>query len=236
MGFTSGMEKEYLTILLHLCLAVLAGGLIGLERTYHGRPAGFRTHALVCTASSLLMQLTVYQWVLFPGATAETLRVDPTRMAQGIMTGIGFLGAGVILKEGLTVRGLTTAASIWITAAIGILIGAGFYFPAAVGTLLTLGTLSVFRWIESVIPALYYSRLEVRYRHPEAPPENELRALIEQHGFSVANPSYALKEDGRIFEYAMIVRTSRRDDTRRLAETLSAGNKVLEFRITPAGD
>lgn len=230
------METEYLTILMHLCLALVAGGLIGIERTYHGRPAGFRTHTLVCTASSLLMQLTVYQWNLLAGAPLETLRVDPTRMAQGIMTGIGFLGAGVIIKEGLTVRGLTTAASIWITASIGILIGVGFYFPAIVGTALTLGTLSLFRWIELVMPALYYSRLEIRFRRHDAPPEDVLRRLIAEHGFSVANLSYALKEDGKLFEYSMTIRTGRRDDSRRLAETLGANDKVLEFRITPSGD
>ena len=83
------MEKEYLTILLHLCLAVIAGGMIGLERTYHGRPAGFRTHTLVCTSSSLLMLVTVYQWQLFANVPIETVRIDPTRLAQGIMTGIG---------------------------------------------------------------------------------------------------------------------------------------------------
>jgi len=230
------MEKEYLSVLLHICLALVAGGLIGLERTYHGRPAGFRTHTLVCTASSLLMQVTLYQWELLAAVPIDTLRVDPTRMAQGIMTGIGFLGAGVILKEGLTVRGLTTAASIWITAAIGILAGVGFYFPALVGTALTLGTLSIFRRIELIMPALYYARLEIRFRRHEAMHEEPLRALITEHGFSVANLSYALKEDGKMFEYAMIIRTSRRDDTRRLAGTLAANDKVLEFLITPAGD
>jgi putative Mg2+ transporter-C (MgtC) family protein len=230
------MEKDYLTVLLHICLALVAGGLIGLERTYHGRPAGFRTHTLVCTASSLLMQVTLYQWELLAAVPIETLRVDPTRMAQGIMTGIGFLGAGVILKEGLTVRGLTTAASIWITAAIGILAGVGFYFPAVVGTVLTLGTLSLFRWIELVMPALYYSRLEIRFRRHEALHEDALRTLIAENGFSVANLSYALREDGKMFEYGMIIRTSRREDTRRLANTLAANDKVLEFRITPAGD
>jgi putative Mg2+ transporter-C (MgtC) family protein len=230
------MEKEYLTILLHLSLAVLAGGLIGLERTYHGRPAGFRTHTLVCTASSLLMQLTLYQWEMVSGMPLETVRIDPTRMAQGIMTGIGFLGAGVVLKDGLTVRGLTTAASIWITAAIGIMAGAGFYFPTIVATLLTLGTLSVFRRIELIMPALYYSRLEIRFRRQETLPEEDLRALIAAHGFSVANLSYALKEEGKFFEYTMIIRTSKPDDNRRLAGTLAAHDKVLEFRIMPAGD
>jgi putative Mg2+ transporter-C (MgtC) family protein len=134
-------------ILGHLFSAALAGGCIGLERSFHGRPAGFRTHTLVCVASSLLMLVTLYQWKWLPGIPLETVRTDPTRMAQGIMTGIGFLGAGVIFKEGLSVRGLTTAASIWTTAAIGILTGVGFYLAAAAGTLLVLGTLSAFRWM-----------------------------------------------------------------------------------------
>src|ERR1051325_5868244 len=134
------MNSAYVTIVSHLLVALVAGALIGYERSFQGRPAGFRTHALVGMASSLLMLLTVFQssWVL---ASTDVVRIDPTRMAQGIMTGIGFLGAGVIVKEGASVRGLTTAASIWITAAIGILAGVGFYFPVVIATALPLGTL-----------------------------------------------------------------------------------------------
>jgi hypothetical protein len=117
------MEPEMLAIATHLLCAAAAGGIIGLERSYHARPAGFRTHTLVCVASSLLMLVMLYQSLWLPGGEEEQFRTDPTRMAQGIMTGIGFLGAGVIFKEGLSVRGLTTAASIWMTAAIGILFG-----------------------------------------------------------------------------------------------------------------
>jgi putative Mg2+ transporter-C (MgtC) family protein len=230
------VESEYLTILLHLGMAVLAGGLIGLERTYHGRPAGFRTHTLVCTASALLMLVTIYQWQLLKGAPLETIRVDPTRMAQGIMTGIGFLGAGVIMREGLTVRGLTTAASIWITAAIGILIGIGFYFPAVVATLITLGALALFRWIEMVMPSHYYARLNIRFKRQETPAEAELRDLIAQQNFSVANLSYRLEQEGKYFEYQMTVRSQNTDNYRKLAEMLTAMEKVLEFEIIPTGD
>jgi len=230
------VEREYLTILMHLGLAVLAGGLIGLERTYHGRPAGFRTHTLVCTASSLLMLLTLYQWELLKAMPLETIRVDPTRMAQGIMTGIGFLGAGVIMKEGLTVRGLTTAASIWITAAIGVLIGIGFYFPAVVATLVTLGTLALFRWIEMIMPSHYYARLNVRFKRQETPAEAELRELIARQNFSVANLSYRLQQEGKYFEYQMTVRSQNTDNYRMLAETLTAMDRVLEFEIIPTGD
>jgi len=117
------VTSEELVILVRVLTAVVVGALIGFERTFHGRPAGFRAHALVCIASSLLMLVTVYQNQWMTIVPLDAIRTDPTRMAQGIMTGIGFLGAGVIFKEGLTVRGLTTAASIWVTAAIGILLG-----------------------------------------------------------------------------------------------------------------
>jgi putative Mg2+ transporter-C (MgtC) family protein len=107
------LECINLVIIGRVVGALVIGAMIGFERTFHGRPAGFRTHALVCIASAILMIVTVYQNEWMTAVTHDAIRTDPTRMAQGIMTGIGFLGAGVIFKEGLTVRGLTTAASIW---------------------------------------------------------------------------------------------------------------------------
>jgi putative Mg2+ transporter-C (MgtC) family protein len=220
---------------LRILAAVLAGGLIGYERSYHGRPAGFRTHTLVCTASSVLMLVTVYEahWVQL---TAELVRLDPTRMAQGIMTGIGFLGAGVIIKEGLSVRGLTTAASIWITSAIGILAGIGFYFPLIFTVLVTLGVLSVFRWIEARMPAQAYYHFDVRFARAAAMGEPALRTLVESHGFSIANLSYRLDGEGRIRRNSMVIASADRSAARRLAETLDNSEQVLEYRISPTGD
>jgi putative Mg2+ transporter-C (MgtC) family protein len=230
------MEREYLTILVHLMVALAAGGLIGFERSYHGRPAGFRTHTLVCVASSALMLVTMYQSHWYPEEFSGRVALDPTRMAQGIMTGIGFLGAGVIFKEGLTVRGLTTAASIWITAAIGILAGIGFYFPLLVTTVLTLLTLSLFRWIESAVPGQYYAHLEVRFSRDKAMPEDGFRQFIKEQGFSIANLSYRYSADASFIEYRMVMRTNRTDDVKRLAEALSRMDSVVEFRMFPAGD
>src|SRR5574341_730364 len=164
------IQNEALELVCRLLAAIAAGGIIGLERTYRGRAAGFRTHALVCVASTLLMLVTVYESHWFGGSAARTV-LDPTRMGQGIMTGIGFLGAGVIVKEGLTVRGLTTAASIWVTAAIGILTGIGFYFPAGIATVLALGTLSLFRWIEGRLPSEFYANFLIRFPRGEVMPE-----------------------------------------------------------------
>src|ERR1700687_3708092 len=172
------ITHDELVIVVRLLAALAIGGLIGLERSLHGRPAGFRTHSLVCLASALLMLVTVYQLQWMTEVPLDTIRADPTRMAQGIMTGIGFLGAGVIFKEALSVRGLTTAASIWITAAIGILAGIGFYFPAVVGTLLTLGTLSVFRLVEMRMPVLFFAHFTVRFPSSDAMPERQLRNLV----------------------------------------------------------
>ncbi len=230
------MTGELVKITCHLVVAALAGGLIGIERSYHGRPAGFRTHTLVCMASSILMLVTVYQKVWFADADLETVRIDPTRMAQGVMTGIGFLGAGVIMKEGLSVRGLTTAASIWMTAAIGILAGVGFYSAVAVGTALTLIVVSVFRWIEDRIPTLLYAHLTLRFSRDETMAESELQELICSLGFTIANISYSSGREDEFFEYSMIIRTLNRENMRLLSNVLCSLESITKFHIYPTGD
>ncbi len=230
------MTGELINIIKHLGIAVVAGGLIGLERSYHGHPAGFRTHTLVCMASSILMLVTIYQKQWFPGADLETVRIDPTRMAQGVMTGIGFLGAGVIFKEGLSVRGLTTAASIWITAAIGILAGVGFYSVVCIGTIFVLGVVSVFRWIESRMSTLVYAHLTLRFRRDMTMPEAELDELIREQGFSIISMSYSAEKEANFFEYSMIIRTLRKDNMHRLADVFVNLESITEFHILPTGD
>jgi putative Mg2+ transporter-C (MgtC) family protein len=222
---------------LHLIGAMAVGGVIGLERSYHGRPAGFRTHTLVCLASSLLMLVTLYQAKWLPAGTSmDSFRTDPTRMAQGIMTGIGFLGAGVIFKEGLSVRGLTTAASIWITSALGVLIGIGFYFPAIVATILTVGVLSLFRLIEARIPSHHYAQHFLSFGRNDAMEEEEVRSMLQTHGFTIANISYRVSDSGDDFEYRMVIRTSGSDKFASLARFLRAHSRIKTFRISPTGD
>jgi putative Mg2+ transporter-C (MgtC) family protein len=230
------MEHEYVTTVTRILLAALAGGLIGLERSYHGRPAGFRTHTLVCMSASLLMLFTVFQWKLLEGAPLETIRVDPTRMGQGIMTGIGFLGAGVIIKEGLTVRGLTTAASIWITASIGIVIGMGLYFAAAFTCVLSIGVLALFRWLENRMPSLRYARLTVRFARREHMSETELRQILKDHNATLTHPSYQLENEGRYFRYSTTIKTKDSVNFHDLAEAFNGMDRVIEFEITPTGD
>src|SRR5688572_8916623 len=223
------MSQEELVIILRVLGALVIGALIGFERSFHGRPAGFRTHALVCIASAILMIVTVYQNEWMTVVPLDAIRTDPTRMAQGIMTGIGFLGAGVIFKEGLTVRGLTTAASIWVTSAIGILIGIGFWFAAVIGAAATLIVLALFRFVEANLPSEFYAHHMLRFPRDRVLAEDDLRQLIGRHGFSIANLSSRLIEGGQQFEYRMTIKSRDRKNAERLAAHLRGLPEVVEF-------
>jgi putative Mg2+ transporter-C (MgtC) family protein len=229
-------SHDNLVMMVRIVGALAIGAVIGLERSFHGRPAGFRTHALVCVASALLMLVTVYQNEWMTQVAIDAIRTDPTRMAQGIMTGIGFLGAGVIFKEGLIVRGLTTAASIWMTASIGILVGVGFWMPAVFGTIATLIVLSAFRIVEDKLPAEFYAHHHLRFKRDAVMGEAELRKLVGSHGFSVANLSSRLIEDGQFFEYRMVIRSRDKSSAQALSQHLLGLPRVIEFRISPTGD
>jgi putative Mg2+ transporter-C (MgtC) family protein len=228
-------QSTYSHMAVHLLAALLAGGLIGLERSYQGRAAGFRTHALVCMASSMLMLVTLYQQLWF-GAPAETVRIDPTRMAQGVMTGIGFLGAGVIMKDGLSVRGLTTAASIWTTAAIGILVGVGLYGAAVMATAATIGVLSLFRWIENRLPSKTYADARVRFMAAQDPGYLGMREMLKSAGFKLSNLSYSMRDAGESYEYVLVVRTQQGDALEQMSLLLKHRPGVLSFEIQPRGD
>ncbi|HKQ30841.1 MAG TPA: MgtC/SapB family protein, partial [Burkholderiales bacterium] len=142
------------------------------------------------------------------------------------------------MKEHLNIRGLTTAASIWMTAAIGIMIGIGFYFPAAIATVLTLGALALFPRLEAMVPTQRYAYLEVRTNGDggDRLTLDELRALIGQHRCRGGDPSYALIEGGKFFRYQMTLRTRDIENFQRLAETLTKLKKTPEFELRPAGE
>lgn len=137
------MEITNFEITVRLVLALVLGGLIGIERESMGRPAGFRTHILVSVGSALMMIVSAYAFAEFmPGG------YEPGRIAAQVVSGIGFLGAGTIMREGANVRGLTTAASLWTVAGIGLTVGSGFYFAAILATVLVVLTLVVLNQLE----------------------------------------------------------------------------------------
>ncbi len=129
-------------IIIRLIISSICGSIIGFQREIADRPAGFRTHVLVCIGSALIMMVSIYPFI-------GEMRADPSRIASGVITGIGFLGAGTIIRQGSIVKGLTTAASLWTIAGVGLAIGAGFYFAAIATTILVLLVLSGFKIIET---------------------------------------------------------------------------------------
>ena len=141
------MAIDNFELVYRLVLAALLGGLIGFERETHGRAAGLRTHILVCIGSALIMLISFY----CSFASGGTIACDPTRIAAGVITGLGFLGGGTILRFKASVRGLTTAASLWTAGAIGLAIGAGFYKAAYAATILVLITLVGFAKLERLL-------------------------------------------------------------------------------------
>jgi putative Mg2+ transporter-C (MgtC) family protein len=220
----------------HIAGALFAGGAIGIERTVHGRAAGFRTYALVCMGSAIAMTVTTYPQPWIGTYGISTVAAEPTRIMQGILTGIGFLGAGVIVKEGFSVRGLTTAASIWTTAAIGILIGMRYYIESVAAVLLVLGTLSTFRWIEDRMAQETYARVALTLRLPQSLAQADILALVAQAGLRAVQISYGFDKTSAQYEYELVVASFDPASLSRLAALLEAQAGIAACRIAPMRD
>jgi len=139
---------NYFDIFLRIGTAALLGGIIGLQREWVGKEAGFRTHALVSAGSAIIMIVSIYIYEVYKVQGAV---VDPSRIAAQVVTGIGFLGAGAIIRSGATIVGLTTAACLWSVAGIGLASGAGFYEISFIGALVILIILVVFQKLENIL-------------------------------------------------------------------------------------
>jgi len=218
-------------VILRTLAALAAGGSIGLERSYHGRAAGLRTYALVCFGSALLVASSQYEILAATHGGGEV-----TRVIQGIVTGIGFLGAGVIVKEGFTVRGLTTAASVWVASAIGIAFGAGSLLAGTVGVVLTLGALSLLRVVEDRLHVQLYAHCRVAFRRDHRRDEAWLRALIQQHGFVITESSCRLDGTAGTLEYDLIMYSSDPGALSRVEHALLEDAAVTDFTISPSRD
>lgn len=179
-------------ILMNIVGALLLGMIVGYERSFHGRAAGMRTYGLVCMASAAVTVIVGYPQYWFGGMLALTSTADPTRVIQGIVTGIGFLGAGVIMKEGQNISGLTTAASIWASSAIGILCGAGFYFAAIVLTLVSSATMIWGGYVESALPSRHAAALILHFKPDHRPCLDEIKSLADGLGFRLAEGSTSI--------------------------------------------
>ena len=217
-------------LLLRPLLALVAGGMVGLERSFHGRAAGLRTYALVSFASALLVGIAQFLDST-PGGNTNVARV-----IQGIVTGIGFLGAGVIVKEGFSVRGLTTAASVWVVSAIGVAFGAGFLLEGAVAVVLTLVALSLLRIVEDRLQVQLYVHCHVAFRRQQGRDEVWLRTFVRDHGFAITDLSYRLDGSADLLEYQIVMWSRDKDAVANLGRALLEDEAVSGFEISPSRD
>jgi putative Mg2+ transporter-C (MgtC) family protein len=216
--------------LLRLALAALLGGLIGVERELREREAGLRTHLLVSLGSALFTIVGAYGFHAFLNSGASVVRADPTRIAAQIVTGIGFLGAGAIIRQGLSVRGLTTAATLWVVAAVGLAAGAGYYSVAVITTGLVLLAL----WPLRIIAY----RILVRFRPedgrllvalPAGQPPGEIDE-VEKAGARIASLEVTQEGDRRRLEFDVVL--PRDTPAARIVGRIADLENVVEVRWT----
>ena len=214
--------------------AMTAGGLIGVERTYHGHPAGFRTHILVCLTSCLLMLAAMHQstWA-FTALPGQTVVIDPTRMSHGLLTGIGFLCAGVIFREGFSVHGLTTAASLWVTSAVGVLYGVGMTELALIGSGATLAVLAVLRFLDAKLPHVGVMDVTLCWKRGEAPSGVAVRDLLRGKGVKVVRLGHVMSPDGAVHEHHLKVKGQVPIDVDGLVALLGTEAGLASFSILP---
>lgn len=209
--------------------AIVAGGLIGAEREFRASPAGFRTHILVALSSTLLMLGAVHQVQWLTDTPFDIIRIDPVRMAHGILTGIGFLCGGVIFREGVTVRGLTTAASLWTTSALGVLFGVGFYPLAFGATFATIAVLAAANLTERLIPQKKLAELTVRYRRRSEDGYDSVMAVLDAQGIRALDITERVAAD--VYELSATISWKRAGGDRQLAIALQRDPEVVGFDL-----
>jgi putative Mg2+ transporter-C (MgtC) family protein len=222
-------------IALNLVGALLLGMLVGYERSYHGRAAGMRTYGLVCMASTALTVFVGFGPLWYGGSTDQGAG-DPTRIVQGVVTGIGFLCAGVIMKDGLSIKGLTTAASIWTVSAIGVLLGVGFYAAALVLALLCMLSMSALQRVEVRLPGRMTLDVAVTFRPGFQPKFDELSRIAEARGYRVLRDSLTITCADRqpLWRFgAVAAERTRAVSPALLAEELVADRGIASFSIAP---
>ena len=207
MSYWGPLEIEAnLVVFLNLIGAFLLGLFVGYERSFRGRAAGMRTYGLVCMASCALTVIAGYPEFWYGGHNIQHLGpVDPGRIIQGVVTGIGFLGAGVIMRDGLNISGLTTAASIWTVSAIGVLVGVGFYAAA----ILLSAVSAFFMWwgmkIEHFLPSRHAIAVTLHFHKSFMPHEDDLNRIILNHGYIIATGSFVIAKRSDTAEWKFVV-------------------------------
>ncbi|NHR06640.1 MgtC/SapB family protein [Chromobacterium haemolyticum] len=201
-----------LLITLNLFGGLLLGCLVGYERWFNGRAAGMRTYGLVSMASAAAISIVGYSGYWYGGLYPDMTHGDMTRVAQGVLTGVGFLGAGMIMKEGLSISGLTSAASIWMSSVIGILVGVGFYAAAIAITLLCVLCMLSINQMENRLPRRFSLFIVIRFKPEYQWTVQTLSAGLLRFGVRLHEDSIALNAGPDATEWSFLVSAQNRRD------------------------
>ncbi|EMS72107.1 MgtC/SapB family protein [Ruminiclostridium cellobioparum] len=194
INYIVSQSDFYISMILRLAAACVLGGIIGFEREHVHRPAGLRTHILVCVGSALVMVTSEFIYYRY----SSHVNVDPARLGAQVISGIGFLGAGTIIKEGISVKGLTTAASLWAVSCVGIAVGIGFYSGAIIATVIIFLILVVIKKTQGKITMQKNARLFIHTRIKKGE-VNELSGLIQEMGVKIKRTDFVSSEiDGEM--------------------------------------
>jgi len=225
-----------LLVVLNLLGALALGMVVGFERSYRGRAAGMRTYGLVCMISAALTVIVGYSDFWY-GGQAITGFADPTRVIQGIVTGLGFLGAGVIMKDGMNISGLSTAASLWAACAIGVLIGVGFYAAAILMACAAAVSMAWVSHLEAWLPSQPTIIVVLKFARDYNPHEESIRRAASARGYDIAPGSLSITCDDAQLEWrftAIAVSKEKGAPIAQLADELSKAAGVIGFSVAHA--
>jgi len=222
-------------IVAHMAGALLLGWIVGYERYFSGRASGSQVYCLVCTTSCAVTLLAGYPSLWYWGTAHDTAGADPTRVIGSILQGIGFLGAGIIVQTGVNVRGLTTAASIWGSSAIGILVGVGFYLPAVALTALFVISMTIVPRFERLLPSRAVMAGTVRFRDGYTPQPELIHRYLAERGLRIPPDSLAITNNQGHFELQCLIfgdTVSSTDAMSRIVLELTAMEGIESFSVT----
>lgn len=222
-------------VMLPLLCSLIAGALIGVEREFQGKPAGLRTHTLLCFASALLtlLGLRMAEWTVSLPEDTQVVS-DLARMPHAILTGVGFLGAGVIFREGASVHGLTTAASLWLTAALGIVFGTGLIELGTIGTMAALAVLVLLRVFQRFTLRHPAVRVEIAVLADSTCDGPRLDDYLAENGLKGGPVSYRHDQETGLRHYSLVASSLHKTiDAERLVRTLQQVHVVQGFSIKP---
>jgi len=215
--------------IIRLLVASFLGAIIGVERDIHGRAAGLRTNLLVSLGAALFMLISEQIAITFSSAPDSLIRVDPGRIAAQIVTGIGFLGAGTIIKYGFTVKGLTTAACLWLSAALGMSAGAGYIDLAIVATVVGLAGLILFNLFEKTYAKDTYRVLQIVTNN--STPIDNIKTLINNAQLKILHTDKEIDFESKRMTVSFNVRISQKGITDKIAEEIILAIEELDIPL-----